>query len=137
MRESWAGPTRLRGQLGPAFPKGRQFRGSTNLDATFSALSDPTRRAMLERLSQGELSVTELARPFRISLPAVSKHLRVLEEAGLLTREKEGRVHRLRLDATPLMSTAAWIAHYRSLWENQLEALGGYLEGGKKGKRSQ
>lgn len=99
-----------------------------NLDAVFSALSDPTRRAILQRLSQGEATVTELANPFEISLPAISKHLHVLESAGLLTREKEGRIHRLRLDPTALISTAEWIDHYRPLWETQLDALSSYLE---------
>ena len=84
---------------------------------------------MLQRLSQGEVSVTELAKPFQISLPAVSKHLHVLESAGLLYREREGRFHRLRLNPTPLISTAAWIEEYCPLWEAQLDALSAYLEG--------
>lgn len=108
---------------------GRKSVGTRqNLDAVFSALSDPTRRAILQRLSQGEASVTQLADPFDISLPAISKHLHVLESAGLLTREKEGRIHRLRLDPKALISTAEWIDHYRPLWETQLDALSSYLE---------
>ena len=99
-----------------------------NLDAVFSALSDPTRRAILQRLSQGEASVTELANPFDISLPAISKHLHVLESAGLLTREKDGRTNWIRLDPTALISTAEWIDHYRPLWKTQLDALSTYLE---------
>jgi DNA-binding transcriptional ArsR family regulator len=90
---------------------------------------------MLQRLSQGEMSVTELAKPFQISLPAVSKHLHVLEIAGLLRREKEGRFHMLRLDPIPLISTAAWIEEYRPLWETQLDALSAYLVGNTKGRR--
>jgi len=98
------------------------------LDRTFAALADPTRRAILARLAQGEASVTSLAAPFRMSLPAVSKHLRVLERAGLVGRSREGRVHRLRLEASPLREAEAWIAHYRSFWEAQFDALARYLE---------
>jgi len=117
--------------LGPTFVllQKKQAERPLNLDAVFSALSDPTRRAILERLGQGEVSVTELARPFQFSLPAISKHLHVLETAGLLYREREGRFHRLRLNPTPLISTAAWIEEYRPLWEAQLDALSAYLEG--------
>ena len=117
--------------LGPTFVllQKKQAQRPPNLDAVFSALSHPTRRAILERLGQGEVSVTELARPFQISLPAISKHLHVLESAGLLYREREGRFHRLRLNPTPLISTAAWIEEYRPLWEAQLDALSAYLEG--------
>lgn len=75
------------------------------------------------------MSVTELAKPFEMSLPAISKHLAVLEESGLITREKDGRIHRCRLDPTPLISTASWIARYRPLWEKHLDSLGSYLEG--------
>ena len=101
---------------------------STNsLDATFSALSDPTRRAILAHLARGEASVTELAEPFNVSLPAISKHLRVLERAGLLTREKDGRVHRCRLAAEPMEEAAEWIALYRRFWEERFDALAEYL----------
>jgi DNA-binding transcriptional ArsR family regulator len=97
------------------------------LDRTFAALSDPTRRAILARLAQGDASVTELAAPFAMSLPAISKHLRVLEQAGLVERTKDGRIHHLRLVARPLHEAAAWIAHYRQFWEQQLAALAEYL----------
>jgi len=119
--------------LGPNFSlRKKQGERLSNLDRVFSALADPTRRAILERLGQGEVSVTELARPFQISLPAISKHLHVLESAGLLTREREGRFHRLRLNPTPLISSAAWIEKYRPLWKAQLDALSAYLEHGDK-----
>lgn len=98
------------------------------LDATFGALADPTRRAILARLAQGEAMVTELAEPFRISLPAISKHLRVLESAGLLHREVDGRVHRCRLAAKPMQDAAAWIERYRAFWESQFDSLAKYLE---------
>jgi DNA-binding transcriptional ArsR family regulator len=100
---------------------------SDTLDKTFSALSDPTRRAILARLAEGDASVSELAAPFAMSLPAISKHLRVLEQAGLVERTKDGRVHRLRLVAQPLHDAAAWIAHYQRFWQQQLEVLADYL----------
>src|SRR5436190_23868955 len=93
------------------------------LDATFAALSDPTRRAIVERLTRGEASVGELAEPFEISLPAVSKHLTVLEEAGLLVRIKEGRMRRCRLIEEPMREALEWIASYGSFWEGQLDSL--------------
>jgi DNA-binding transcriptional ArsR family regulator len=99
------------------------------LDSTFAALSDSTRRGILARLArQGEISVSELAAPYKISLPAVSKHLRVLENAGLVSRQKDGRVHRCRLRAAPMKDAAAWIEHYRQFWEAQLDSLAHYLE---------
>lgn len=98
------------------------------LDSTFAALSDATRRGILARLASGEASVTELAKPYDISLPAVSKHLRVLESAGLVARSKDGRVHRCRLEAAPMKSAADWMAHYRQFWEAQLDSLQRYLE---------
>ncbi len=100
---------------------------SHTLDKTFAALSDPTRRAILARLARGDASVTELAAPFAMSLPAISKHLRVLEQAGLVERTKDGRVHRLRLMAQPLHEAATWIAHYQHFWDRQLAALADYL----------
>ncbi|HEY1253049.1 MAG TPA: metalloregulator ArsR/SmtB family transcription factor [Thermoanaerobaculia bacterium] len=101
----------------------------TALDATFGALADPTRRAILARLAESpDVSVSELARPFAISLPAVSRHLRVLEGAGLLSRTRDGRVHHCRLEGRALRPAADWIAHYRKFWEQRLEALGRYLE---------
>jgi DNA-binding transcriptional ArsR family regulator len=98
------------------------------LDATFSALSDPTRRAILAQLARGESTVKSLAAPFDMSLPAVSKHLRVLESAGLLKREIDGRIHRCRLAPNPLKSAGAWIEHYRRFWEGQFDALAEFLE---------
>lgn len=98
------------------------------LDATFTALADPTRRAILARLARGEASVGELAEPFEMSLPAVSKHLRVLENAGLLLRQKDGRVRRCHLIGAPLGEAADWISRYRRFWEDQLESLARYLE---------
>jgi DNA-binding transcriptional ArsR family regulator len=97
------------------------------LDALFSALSDPTRREILSRLAEGESSVTELADPFPISLPAVSRHLRVLESAGLVAREKDGRVHRLRLVADPLLDGLEWIAVFGRFWEQRLDSLDRFL----------
>lgn len=92
-----------------------------HLSQTFAALADPTRRAILARLSQGVLSVSELAEPFDMSLPAVSKHLRVLERAGLIGREREAQWRRCRIDAAPLKQVANWTEHYRHLWEGRLE----------------
>lgn len=99
-----------------------------HLDTTFAALADPTRRAILARLSSGGASVTEIAEPFDMSLPAVSKHLRVLERAGMLARTRDGRVHRLRLVADPMQEAAEWIARYREFWEGALDSLADYLE---------
>ncbi|MBM4070979.1 MAG: winged helix-turn-helix transcriptional regulator [Planctomycetes bacterium] len=104
------------------------------LDSTFAALSDPTRRAILTRLRHGSASVLELAEPFKVSLPAISKHLRVLEQAGLIHRTKEGRVHRLRLAAKPMKDAAEWIENYRAFWEDQLDSLADYLDTMKKEK---
>jgi DNA-binding transcriptional ArsR family regulator len=98
------------------------------LDDIFSALSDPTRRSILERLSRGAASVTEVAEPFEMSLPAISKHLRILEGAGLIMRQKEGRVHHLRLSAAPLQSAAEWLADYRQFWDEQFDSLAQFLE---------
>ena len=98
-----------------------------SLDSTFSALADPTRRAILERLAQGESSVTALAEPFNVSLPAISKQLGVLENAGLLVREKDGRVRRCRLDAAPMQEAVRWMETYRRFWEDKLSSLASYL----------
>jgi DNA-binding transcriptional ArsR family regulator len=98
------------------------------LDATFAALSDTTRRGILARLAGGESSVSDLAAPYEMSLPAVSKHLRVLEKAGLVVRHKKGRVHRCRLIAEPMKDAAQWIERYRLFWEEQFDALARYLE---------
>jgi DNA-binding transcriptional ArsR family regulator len=101
---------------------------SEPLDATFGALADGTRRAILARLALGETSVTELAQPFSMSLPAVSKHLRVLEQAGLLKRQKDGRVHRCHIQAAPMRAAADWIGRYREFWEERFDALERYLK---------
>ena len=100
---------------------------SERLNTVFLALADPTRRAILERLAHGEASGTELARPFSISVPAISKHLRVLEHADLILHRKHGRTHRFRLAARPLKEAAAWLEHYRQFWEAQFDSLDTYL----------
>ena len=97
------------------------------LSLTFAALSDPTRRAILSRLVTGECSVTELAEPFEMSLPAVSKHLRVLERAGLIARGREAQWRPCRLEAAPLKEVADWTEHYRTIWEGRLDRLDSYL----------
>lgn len=97
------------------------------LNTVFFALADPTRRAILARLAHGEASGTELARPFSISVPAISKHLRVLEHAELILHRKEGRTHLFRLAARPLKEAATWLDHYRQFWETQFDALDTYL----------
>jgi DNA-binding transcriptional ArsR family regulator len=98
-----------------------------HLSTTFAALADPTRRAILARLATGEATVTELAEPFAMSLPAVSKHLRVLERAGLITRGREAQWRPARLEAKRLKEVADWVAHYRRFWEQSLDRLGDYL----------
>ena len=97
------------------------------LSTVFLALADPTRRAILERLTHGEASGTELAQPFSISVPAISKHLRVLEHADMILHRKDGRTHRFRLAARPLKEAATWLEHYRHFWEAQLDSLDTYL----------
>lgn len=97
------------------------------LDATFGALADGTRRAILARLSESDSSVSELARPFSMSLPAVLKHVDVLERAGLIEAKKDGRVRRCRLEAAPLAEASAWIARYKQFWEDRFDALEKYL----------
>jgi DNA-binding transcriptional ArsR family regulator len=97
------------------------------LSRTFAALADPTRRAILSRLAAGEASVTELAAPFRMSLPAVSKHLKVLERAGLITQGQEAQWRPRRLEAAPLKDVADWVEVYRRLWEERLDRLDSYL----------
>lgn len=98
------------------------------LTATFAALADPTRRAILSRLAAGETTVLELAAPFRMSLPAVSKHLRVLERAGLITRGRDAQWRPARLDAAPLREVADWVEKYRRHWEASLDRLDAYLD---------
>lgn len=105
------------------------------LDRTFAALADPTRRRILAHLARGDERVTDLARPYAMSLPAISKHLRVLEKAGLLRRRRYGRVHEMQLEAKPLKQAAAWVEEYRKFWEGSLDRLANYLE--KTGKQSQ
>ena len=98
-----------------------------HLTSTFSALADPTRRAILARLASGEASVTELAAPFEMSLPAISKHLKVLERAGLITRGRDAQWRPCRLEPRPLKNAADWLEHYRVFWEQSLDRLEGYL----------
>ena len=98
------------------------------LNQTFAALADPTRRRILAHLARGERRVTDLARPHAMSLPAISKHLRVLEKAGLLRRRRYGRVHQMQLDAKPLKRAAQWVEEYRKFWEGSLDRLAEYLE---------
>jgi DNA-binding transcriptional ArsR family regulator len=98
------------------------------LNQTFAALADPTRRRILAHLARGDRCVTHLARPHAMSLPAVSKHLRVLEKAGLLRRRRYGRVHEMQLDAKPLREAAQWVEEYRKFWEGSLDRLAAYLE---------
>ena len=100
---------------------------SDQLSATFAALSDPTRRAILARLASGEASVTDLAEPFEMSLPAISKHLKVLERAGLIARGREAQRRPCRLEAAPLREVADWVEHYRRFWEQSLDRLEAYL----------
>jgi DNA-binding transcriptional ArsR family regulator len=97
------------------------------LSSTFAALADPTRRAILARLALGETSVTEIAEPFEMSMPAVSKHLKVLERAGLIARGRDAQWRPCRLDAGPLKDAAGWIEDYRRFWEQSLDRLGEYL----------
>lgn len=99
-----------------------------DLDAVFAALAHPIRRAIVERLSAGDATVSEIARPHDVSLPAISKHLRVLEDAGLLQVEPEGRVRRCQLDAAPLSTAFGWLTRYRVLWEDRLGRLAEHLE---------
>ena len=98
------------------------------LDTTFAALSDPTRRAILARLATGEATVTELAEPFAISLPAISKHLKVLERAGLILRGRDAQRRPCRLRAAPLGDAAEWLGDYRKFWEESFDRLDAYLQ---------
>ncbi len=107
---------------------------SDRLSLTFSALADPTRRAILARLARGEATVTELAKPFDMSGPAVSKHLKVLENAGLITRGRDAQWRPCKLEPAALKNVDEWLEHYRALWEQRFDRLGEYLRGlqGKK-----
>lgn len=98
------------------------------LSLTFAALADPTRRAILEKLARGISTVTDLAAPFNISLPAISRHLKVLERAGLISREKNAQWRMCSLRADPLENAAEWVGQYRMFWEDQFDALAAFLE---------
>ena len=100
----------------------------TELDAIFSALADPTRRAMLEQLRQGEKTVGEVAEPFDFALPTISRHIRVLEKAGLLTRKRQGRLHYLTLNAVPIQKASTYLTHYQAFWEETFGLLDNYLK---------
>jgi DNA-binding transcriptional ArsR family regulator len=104
------------------------------LDATFGALADPTRRAIVERLAAGEASISELADPFDMTLPAITKHLAVLEEAGLLVRRKEGRVRHCRMTDEPMREALEWIATHGRFWEDRLDSLGVFLARSREGR---
>ncbi len=105
-----------------------EYSHDADIDRTLAALADPTRRALLTRLARGEARVTDLARPYDLSLNAVSKHLKVLEQAGLVRRRVEGREHRIRLAGEPLTAAAHWIEELRGFWEARLDALEDYLQ---------
>ena len=98
------------------------------LNSTFAALADPTRRAILARLASGQASVTELAKPFKMSLPAISKHLKVLEHAGLIARGREAQWRPCRLEPAPLKEAADWVEEYRCFWEQSFNRLDDYLK---------
>ena len=107
---------------------------SDPLSVTLSALADPTRRAILARLSQGEATVNELAEPFDISLPAISRHLKVLESAGLISRGRDAQWRPCRLEAAPLRAVDDWLERYRHFWAGSFDQMGAYLERLQKGK---
>jgi DNA-binding transcriptional ArsR family regulator len=107
---------------------GHATRGTDRLDATFAALADPTRRAILARLASGEASVGELAQPFAMSQPAISKHLKVLERAGLVSRGHDAQRRPRRLEAKPLAEATGWLEGYRRLWEGSFQRLDAVLE---------
>jgi DNA-binding transcriptional ArsR family regulator len=114
----------------------RRDRDADNqLDRLFRALGDRTRRALLARLADKPAMITELAEPFEMSLPAVSRHIRVLEHAHLVVRHIDGRVHHCSVELAPLETAEAWLRHYRSFWQGKLEALARYVEGEDKKKR--
>lgn len=101
---------------------------SNNLNAIFAALADPTRRAILARLSTGDTTVTELAEPFAMSMPAITKHLKVLENAGLISRGRDAQRRPCHLETDPLQDIADWVAQYRKFWESQFDQLEEYVE---------
>src|SRR5262245_66037070 len=100
-----------------------------SLDDTFAALADPTRRAILARLSQGAAPMRAVAQPFRMSWPAITKHVKVLERAKLVRREHDGRIHRIHLSAAPMHLASAWLDGYRRFWDERIDALARYLAG--------
>jgi DNA-binding transcriptional ArsR family regulator len=106
----------------------KEMVNESNLDSTFAALADPTRRAILARLALGETSVTELAKPFEMSMPAISKHLKVLERAGLIDRGRDAQTRPARLNPAALKTAAAWIDEYRRFWEESFDRLDVYLQ---------
>src|SRR6266702_5648854 len=108
-----------------------------DLDAVFAALAHPIRRAIVEQLAGGDATVGELAEPHKVSLPAISRHLRVLEDAGLLQVEPEGRVHRCQIDAAPLSAAFGWLTRYRVLWEDRFARLAEHLEKTRKKERKE
>ncbi|QDT96458.1 ArsR/SmtB family transcription factor [Gimesia aquarii] len=109
---------------------------SQQLDETFFALSDPTRRAIIAHLADGDSTVAELSEPFSVSAPAISKHLRVLERAGLLTQERDGRARRCHLMPEPLKEAAEWVEKYQRFWEGKLDQLVKYLEQNQQEKQT-
>ncbi len=124
------GPTERPLYIGPPILLfNRMVKHQTDqLSGVFSALADPTRRAILARLALGETTVSELAEPFNMSLPAVSKHLKVLEGAGLLARERHGRLHLCQINGAPMRDVADWIARYHRFWDARLDSLADYLD---------
>jgi len=109
-------------------PEGYSITASDRLDATFAALADPTRRAILARLAHGQASVTELAKPFDMSQPAISKHLRVLERAGLISRGVDAQRRPRRIEGKPLEEASGWLESYREIWERNFQRLDAVLE---------
>ena len=107
------------------------------LSTTFAALADPTRRAILARLASGEISVTKIAEPFEMSMPAISKHLKVLERAGLIARGREAQWRPCRLQAAPLKNVAGWLEDYRRFWDARLDRLDDFLKDVQKGPRDE
>jgi len=107
---------------------------SKTLDNTFSALADPTRRAIISKLAEGEIPIMEIAAPVEMTLPAGTKHLRVLEEAGLVIRRKQGRVRYCRLNAKPMREAAKWLAFYQKFWDAKLDSQANFLESDQSGE---
>ena len=120
--------TRIDGAAAGSYIGKQMLTSTRKLDHTFGALADGTRRAILGRLARGDATVGELARPFRVSRPAISQHLRVLERAGLVRRAREGRVSRCALDAAALRDAADWVERYRAFWTGRLDGLARYME---------